>query len=106
MQAMMTTGAQAVAASLWSVPDISTRRLFELFYARVAQGDAPAHALRQAQATSGHRRLAPPVSLGRLQVYGLALQGTRMRLCRKACWPGSGAMADRAARRAARRISR
>jgi tetratricopeptide (TPR) repeat protein len=45
LQALMSAGARAVVASLWPVHDAATRALFEVFYAEIAAGDAPARAL-------------------------------------------------------------
>jgi HEAT repeat protein len=49
-------GARSVVASLWPVPDAPTRRLMELFYGRLAEGnDTPtALALAQREMARGH----------------------------------------------------
>ena len=46
----MTAGAPSVVSSLWPVDDSATRALFEAFYAHIANGHAPANALRHATA--------------------------------------------------------
>jgi len=48
LQAILTTGVQAVVASLWSVDDDATRALFETFYAVLVSGQSPAKALQDA----------------------------------------------------------
>ena len=48
MQAMLTTGVQAVVASLWPVDDAATRAMFETFYAELAAGRSPAKAMQEA----------------------------------------------------------
>jgi CHAT domain-containing protein len=48
LQAMLTSGAKAVVASLWSADDASTRVLFEAFYAELVAGRSPAQAMQEA----------------------------------------------------------
>ena len=48
LQAILTTGTQAVIASFWSVDDAATRALFETFYAELVAGRSPAKALQEA----------------------------------------------------------
>jgi CHAT domain-containing protein/tetratricopeptide (TPR) repeat protein len=48
MQAMLTTGVQAVVASLWKVDDDATHALFVAFYTRLVAGQSPAEALLEA----------------------------------------------------------
>ncbi len=73
LQAMLTTGVQAVAASLWKVHDAATRALFEAFYAELVAGRSPAKALQEAarfvraQPGWGH-----PYYWAAFQVSGLA----------------------------------
>ena len=49
-------GVPNVVASLWPVADRATRRLLTGFYTHLAQGAAPAEALRDAQLESAARR--------------------------------------------------
>ena len=48
-RAFMLAGAKSLVMSLWEVPDKQTQQLMADFYANLAQGEAPAIALRQAQ---------------------------------------------------------
>ncbi len=49
MRAFLSAGAASLALSLWAVEDRSTARLMETFYAKMAEGDTKAAALRYAQ---------------------------------------------------------
>ena len=60
--AFLRAGAQRVVAGLWDVDDQSTARLMDLLYQRLAAGDPPARALRDAKLTmlrEGGRRAKP-----------------------------------------------
>ncbi len=48
VQAMLSTGVQMVAASLWKVPDDATRALFEASYTELVTGSSPASAMQEA----------------------------------------------------------
>ena len=48
LQAMLTTGVQAVVASLWPVDDAATRALFETFYEELVARRSPASAIQEA----------------------------------------------------------
>jgi hypothetical protein len=91
LQAIMIAGARAVVASLWPVHDSATRALFEIFYAEIAAGDAPAGAL--ADASSSVRSLPGwehPYYWAAFQVSGLA-HGPRE--------PGLSSLSDEVVRR-------
>ena len=49
VRGFLTAGAQRVAASLWPADDAATAALMQTFYGRIAEGYAPAGALRAAQ---------------------------------------------------------
>ena len=73
VQAVMTAGARAVVASLWPVPDASTRALFEAFYAALAAGESPAAALQAATAlVRGRPGWAHPYYWAAFTVNGMA----------------------------------
>ena len=55
VRALSRAGAANVAASLWSVDSAATSELMKAFYAALAAGSSPAHALRQAQQTIRRR---------------------------------------------------
>ena len=48
VQSLMIAGAKSIVASLWSVPENSTRALFEHFYRAVAAGESSVTALQKA----------------------------------------------------------
>lgn len=50
-QSILTAGAKSVAGSLWSVNDLATRVLFEVFYSWITAGEAPARAMQIAMQT-------------------------------------------------------
>jgi CHAT domain-containing protein len=58
-QAFLAAGARRVMLSLWKVPDRETSLLMQDFYARYANGDDPAEALRAAKLEL-HRQGLPP----------------------------------------------
>jgi hypothetical protein len=73
LQAMMSAGAQSVAASLWPVNDAATKALFEAFYSEISVGQPPAEALavaaRLVRERSGWEH---PYYWAAFQVSGLA----------------------------------
>ena len=75
LQAMLTTGAQAVVTSLWSVmEDASTRALFETFYAELVAGRSPASAMQEAaRYVRGCPGWEHPYYWAAFQVSGLAV---------------------------------
>ncbi len=77
LQAMLTSGVQAVVASLWSVDDAATRALFEAFYARLLARDSPAQALQAAaravRSHPGHPEWQHPYYWAAFQVSGVAV---------------------------------
>ena len=73
LQAMLTTGAQAVVASLWSVDDAATRVFFETFYSELVSGHSPARAMQEgAQSVREHPGWEHPYYWAAFQVSGLA----------------------------------
>jgi CHAT domain-containing protein len=76
MQALMTTGVQAVVASLWKVDDDATHTLFAVFYDKLVAGHSPAKALQEAarlvREHPEHPHWAHPYYWAAFQVSGLA----------------------------------
>jgi CHAT domain-containing protein len=75
--AALTAGARVVVASLWAVNDISTRLLFEQFYAKIQAGLSPAEAMQTAAADLRQKdngNWEHPYSWAAFQVNGLAYQ--------------------------------
>jgi CHAT domain-containing protein/tetratricopeptide (TPR) repeat protein len=81
MQAILTTGVQAVVASLWKVDDDATHALFATFYANLVAGQPPAEALQEAarlvREHPEHPNWTHPLLLGRLpgQRFTLSMHG-------------------------------
>jgi CHAT domain-containing protein/Tfp pilus assembly protein PilF len=67
--AFLRAGSRRVVAGLWDVDDRSTAALMENFYARLADGDAPAAALRDAKLTMMKTGTIRPYYWGPLQVF-------------------------------------
>jgi CHAT domain-containing protein len=63
-----------VIAGLWDVDDESTATLMDSLYAGLAQGDSPAHALRQAKIAMLRRggSLARPYYWGPFELFTIA----------------------------------
>ena len=74
-RALLAAGAEAAVVSLWPVDDAATALFMQAFYARLARGQAPRQALREAQVvlrsmtmseiearTRGHRRSPKPAA--------------------------------------------
>ena len=73
MQAMLTTGVQAVVASQWKVDDDAAHALFAAFYARQIAGHSPALALQEAARLIREQPgWAHPYYWAAFQVSGLA----------------------------------
>ena len=73
MQAMLTAGAQTVAAGLWAVNDASTRLLFVAFYHQMRKGVSPAKAMQAAtKLLQDSPTLKPPYYWAAFGVNGLA----------------------------------
>lgn len=67
--AFLRAGSRRVVAGLWDVDDRSTAALMEHFYARLAAGDAPAAALREAKLTMMKTGAIRPYYWGPLQMF-------------------------------------
>ena len=69
--AFLRAGAQRVVAGLWDVDDRSTAELMDSMYARLAKGDSPPSALRQAKLALLARggTTAKPYYWGPFQVF-------------------------------------
>lgn len=50
-QAFQIAGARSVVATLWSVPDLESGLIMQMFYENAAKGLSPSKALREAQLT-------------------------------------------------------
>jgi len=74
LQAMLTSGVQAVVASLWPVDDAATRAMFETFYAELVAGRSPARAMQEAaRSVRAQPGWEHPYYWAAFQVSGLAL---------------------------------
>jgi CHAT domain-containing protein/tetratricopeptide (TPR) repeat protein len=72
LQAILSSGVQAVVASLWSVDDAATRALFEAFYRSLVAGASPAQALQDAaEQVRLHPEWKHPYYWAAFQVSGL-----------------------------------
>ncbi len=67
--AFLRAGSRRVVAGLWDVDDRSTAALMDHFYARLANGDAPAAALRAAKLRLMKEGAARPYYWGPLQMF-------------------------------------
>ena len=63
-------GASSVLTSMWSLDDMAVAELSARYHEALARGDAPAHALRQAQLAS--RDQLPPSVWGAMALWGVA----------------------------------
>jgi CHAT domain-containing protein len=72
--AFLRAGARRVIAGWWDVDDESTANLMDSLYASLAQGDPPAHALRQAKIAMLRRggSLARPYYWGPFELFTIA----------------------------------
>ncbi len=71
--AFLRAGSKRVVAGLWDVDDRSTATLMTEMYRRIADGEAPASALRAAKLELMRQGAAKPYYWGPLQVFTMAL---------------------------------
>ena len=76
-KAFMAAGAPGITATLWPVDDDSAQELLTRYIHAIAEGDAPAEALRSAQLDVMRRNpFGNPLAWGTFQVYGSASLST------------------------------